>query len=913
VNTARFAAAAGRAARYLREITGAGGAPLAVFALIVLGAVFAAVAMTRQDLHMQTQALQRAFASVPAAEDSVVATASWGQLDTSQDNPDATLTPADIGVATSTLARELAGYSVPLAPAAGDWAGITAAYTAVSGGPHGAGNAGRELEIGYRSAMGRHARLIAGRQPDDSTVTFNPGVPLGQPGGGAVRGATFQVAMTQATAARLGVGPGARLTAAGHVTLIVTGIIRPADPDSAFWTLDQVAAQPPLGSGGAWLGSAFVGPAEVRDLQLVLGSPQMTVWWDFPLALSGVQGTAAGQLAAHLTGAAGADLGANQVIGVTEVAPGAITVSSALSAQLDSFSQTQTAVDAVLSVLLTGLAVIGAVAVLLGVHVLTRHRAGEFAMLLARGASAAQLAGTAARACIVTVPAAAAGLLLGIVVTPGDDVSLAWWLGAVIALVALAGPPAAAARWHRGVTRPTGKSRRLERTRRVVAELTLVAAAAGGLVVLHQQGAHPGGLDLYTAAAPVLVAVPAAALVVRLFPWVVRGLLRLTMARRGVVGFVAMARAARAGPTVMLPAFGLVLALGVAAFGGTVRDAVQQGQVMASWQLTGADAVIDDSVSATGIGPGAIRAIASVPGVGHVAAVTILPGSLPFGAATDVIVVNPVNYADLMAATPLPLFPAAALAMRTTGPVPAVASANVATSFTSGTVLLPSTAGRSLNVRVAATVAETPADPGQDLFLMLPSWAFTELPPPGLLLVTGPHLDQPALAAAVRRALPSAVLRLRSDTLAALADMPLQQGAEAVFGSGLVAAAGLSALIALLTLAIAAEERGQALARLYTMGLATGQGTRMVILEVVPVVLSAVAAGVICAWLLTPLTGSALDLSVFTAGVAVPLRADPAALAVPAAGLVGLMLTVLLLQAALVRRFGMPRRLRPDG
>jgi putative ABC transport system permease protein len=891
----------------LRELTEAGGAPLAVFALIVLGSVFAAVAVTRQDLHMQTQALQRTFASVPAVENSVVATAGWTHLDASPDNPNAALTPSDLDVETSTLARQISSYSLPLAPPSSDWAGITSGYTAFSGG-HGAGSAGFELEIGYRSALGRHARLVAGRQPDYSTVRFNPG-------GAAVRDATLQIAMTQATAARLGVGPGSRLTAAGRVTLVITGIIRPADPDSAFWTLDSVAARPAIGSAGAWLGSAFVGPAELRDLQLVLGSPEMTAWWDFPLALSGVQGTAAGPLAAHLKGVSGADLGAGQVIGVTEVAPGAIAVSSALSARLTSFAQTQTAVDAVLSVLLTGLAVIGSVAVLLCVHVLTGRRAGEFAMLIARGASATQLAATAARAGIVTMPAAVAGLLLGVGATRGDDVPLAWWLGGAIALVALAAPPAAAARWHRAVARPKRRAGRMARARRLVAEVALVAAAVGGLVVLRQQGTQPGDLDVYTAAAPVLVAVPAAAFVLRLLPLAMRGLLPLTAARRGVVAFVAMARAARSAPAVTLPAFGLILALGVAAFGGMVRDAVQSGQVLASWQLTGADAVIDDSASPSGISPGAMRAIAGVPGAGHVAAVRILAGSLPFGAAADIIVVNPEDYAGLLAATPLPGFPAAALAPppRRNAPVPAVASANIAVSFHSGTVMLPSTAGRSMNVRVAATVAATPADLGQDLFLVLPSWAFSKLPPPGLLLVTGPHLDQAALAAAVRRTMPNAELRLRANTLDGLTGMPLQQGAEAVFASGLAAAAGLSALILLLTLALAAEERAQALARLHSMGLAAGQGTRMVIFEAAPVLLAAVTAGVICAWLLAPLTGSSLDLSAFTDGAAtVPVQADFTTLAIPPAGLVLLALAVLSVEAAAVRRFGMLRRLHLD-
>lgn len=45
---------------------------------------------------------------------------------------------------------------------------------------------------------------------------------------------------------------------------------------------------------------------------------------------------------------------------------------------------------------------------------------------------------------------------------------------------------------------------------------------------------------------------------------------------------------------------------------------------------------------------------------------------------------------------------------------------------------------------------------------------------------------------------------------------------------------------------------------------------------------AAVAAGVVCGWALAPLTGSALDVSVFTGGTAsVPVRADAAILVIP--------------------------------
>jgi putative ABC transport system permease protein len=281
-----------------------------------------------------------------------------------------------------------------------------------------------------------------------------------------------------------------------------------------------------------------------------------------------------------------------------------------------------------------------------------------------------------------------------------------------------------------------------------------------------------------------------------------------------------------------------------------------------------------------------------------------------------VIVVNPDSYAALIAATPWSPFPAAALAppASAAGPIPVIASSSVAVGFRAGPVQLPggtSGARGPLNVRVAAVMAGTPALPGQDLFLVLPSWAVRSATPPSLLLVTGPHLSQSALIEAVDARLRGAVITFRSTALAALATDPLQQGADTVFASGVLAAAGFSAVIVLLSLAIQGRDRDLALARLAVMGLPAGQARLMVLLEALPAVLAAIAAGAACGWALAPLTGSALDLSVFTGGTAsVPVRADLGALAVPAAVLVVLVLAVLSVQTMVARRRAVTRLLR---
>jgi putative ABC transport system permease protein len=902
-----------------RGIAGTGATATAVLALVVLGSVFVAVAAPRLDLGMRTRALQHVFGSASATDDSVLATASWSQLA----SPAGLLSPTEIDTETVALSAGMSGIPVPLAPPSADWSGLTSAQVAVSGAARGAdAGAAPQLEIAYRSSLPQHSRLVAGRQPDRAAVHFRPGVPRLATGASPVLAATFQVAVTRPTAARFGLGVGSRLTAGRGITLVVSGVIRPVGPGSAYWTLDPVMARPalnyPQASAPYWAGAAFAGPAEAEDMQLVFGSAGIQVFWDFPLALAHVNADAAGQLTAHLAAAVNQVTAGGNVVGPAEPAPGTIQGSCGLAPRLAAFLQAQAAVQAILSLLLIGLAVIGAAGVLLGGYLLAEHRAREFSVMRARGAAPWQLAAVALRGSAAALPAAAAGLALAITVTPGYDAPQAWWLGGGTALAAVSGPPLIAARRGRAegrtARRPaSGRPARWMPSRRLVVEATLAVAAIGGLDLLHQQGLPPGaGLNPYTGAAPVLVAVLAALLAMRLYPLALRALLRLSAARRGVAGFVAMAQASRVSPAAALPAFTLVLALGVVAFGGMVRDAVQRGQAAASWQETGADAVIDDSASPAGVSLAAQRAIAAVPGVQHLAAVTSLPGTLSSGAGVEVLAVDPASYAALVRSTPWPPIPAAALPPRAGpgGQIPAVAATTVAAGFRAGQVELPLGAADTLHVRVTATVPATPALPGQDMFLIVPSWALSRLASPSQVLVTG-SLDQQALMAAVHRTLPHAVITFRTAALAALADSPLQRGTDTDFGLGIATAAGYCAVVVLLGLAVEARERELLQARLTAMGLGTGQARRMAVFEGLPATLAAVGAGVACGWALAPLTGPALDLSVFTAGNAsVPVRADPVVLAIPAAGLVLLALVVLAIHATAARGRGVARALR---
>src|SRR2546430_2290524 len=140
----------------------------------------------------------------------------------------------------------------------------------------------------------------------------------------------------------------------------------------------------------------------------------------------------------------------------------------------------------------------------------------------------------------------------------------------------------------------TAETRRPARPwRRPVIEVTAIAASVAGLVVLHDQGVPAGGgIDLYLALVPVLVAVPVVVVMLRLYPLIIRGLLAVSARGTGATGFVALSRAARSTLTGALPAFALVLTLSLATFAGMVSQGIARGEIAASWHATGADVMI---------------------------------------------------------------------------------------------------------------------------------------------------------------------------------------------------------------------------------------------------------------------------------------------------------------------------------
>jgi putative ABC transport system permease protein len=921
-----------------RRLAGAAAGSTLALALLVSGCVFAAVAGPALSLHTRTEALSQTLSALGSTDKAVEVSSDWAGFTGALEQNGGflqNLTATQLTQSTSQIGGSLAATPLPLAP--GAWMGMNtkplsvtsgAAVTAIAevGGPP------PELEVAYRNPLPSNARLVAGSYAATA-------VPAG----------TVPVAVTTQTAARFGLRPGSRLVLkapSGPVALVVTAIVTERGAASSFWTADTTVAVPSLNiappgrfaSGPApyWVGGVFADPGGLAAMQNAFSGTNLDMRWEFPLGVGGVNADQAQGLYADLNRAT---LVAPTLTGNLAPATDALAVSSPLIAELSAFIDAQAATQTVLLLLFVSMIVAGAAVILVTATAITARRDGELTMMRARGGSLRQVAGLMLRStAMACVPAALAGAVLATVLvprTPGPTVEpssvLAWCLAGTALLAALAGPPLIAAWQHRRpaparnpaqiTTAETARSSSAW-LRRVIVEVTACTAAVAGLVVLHHQGVPAnGGVNVYIAAAPVLVAVLAVVIMLRLYPLVIRGLLRLSARGAGATGFVAMTGAARTSLTGVLPAFGLVLALSLATFAGMLGDGITRGEIAASWQATGADVTIQTASPSIPATPEAVRALAAVHGVRHVTAVWNTLWLTPAGLPLTAVAVDPADYAALVAGTPFPRIPAGLLgpasgaSLAPAATLPVLASPSAAARLGSAVTGLMSTFGMGpITVRIAGQVGSTPAQPGGGVFIIMPLQTLPGprgVPAPNMVLITGSGIDYTQLGNVLAAVLPGAIVRVRSTVLADLANSPLQHGAALIVTLTVAAAAGFALFILVIGLTLGAADRELTLARLAVMG--HQRAARLVMAEALPAVAAAVIAGVACALALPRLIGSAVDLSGFTGtGLQIQLQPDVTAFVLPAVALLLIAAVTLTAEAEALRRRGVTGVLRAN-
>jgi putative ABC transport system permease protein len=901
-------------------------------ALLTFLVVFAATAGARETLASRTQAVRQTVAATTATTRTITVTAAWHDVQSvisyvNNTDPATVVPQATIDTITRQLYTGFNRTPVSLTPAGTDWSAMTVPFHYIEDDLPGTGSTPVKIEITERQPLDAHVRLLSGRLPVATPVSA-PAAGTGKP-----PAATVQGVMTSQTAARLGLHAGSEFMIRGtevastgkvtYVTIQVTGIVAPADPDSSFWGIDpgilaarfQAEGTPPT---QFWAGAVLTEPDETDELQTYFGLRNPQLEWVFPLDVSSLDDQQVRPLSDALD-----KIGTRIPALSGPLAPVAatLTASSGMLFSLNQFIATAQSVDTLLWLLYVSLTVAALAALLLAARMVVLRRSTEITVIRARGGSLWQIAvGTGRDAALLCVPAAGIAAVLAILVVPGAGSAQGagsaggWWPPLAVLAAAVLGPALIAAWQHRLPRRRTAVPRRQRAGTRLVMEAALVAASVAGIVVFRNQGVQAGsGVNFYSSSAPILVAIPGVIVVLRLYPLVLRGLRRASARSSRAPAFLGLARASRtAALTPALPVFALVLALTVAAFAGMVRDAVINGEIAASWRTAGADATVTSSDTAQSftISPAAARAIAAVPGVTHAAEVMNESWATAAGSRINVLAVDPASYAELVARTPgFPPVLAGLLATqgKAGAPQPVLVSPQAAALLGApgqgGGAVTLSNRQKSLQpvrVRVAGVIVSTPALPAGGAFVIMPLAAVkSAITPPqpipvNEMLLTGGSIDRARLTAVLRHALPEGGATFRSDVLSALTSGPLQHGAFMLFSLAVVVAAILGLAVMLLDLALGAAEREATLARLATMGLGEGQRAWVVALEVLPAVIAAAVAAWACILALPRVLAPDLDLSVFTrSSVAVKFVADAASFVVPLASLAVLACVVL--------------------
>jgi putative ABC transport system permease protein len=899
-----------------RVVTGeAGAVPALVLASVAMVIAFIATAGPRALASAYNRAVSQAVAQAPALDMGALVTA---QLPV-RAGPAGTVSAATVGQIADALAKDLPAPQ--LFPAAQHWAGVTLPIEQVLH-PARSAQAVRPpvAEVGYRDALARHCVLVTGALPTGPAPHSS--------GAGALPGpAVLPVAATQAVAARFSLRVGSLIQLASPpgdrpVRLEVTGIVRPTGLSSAFWQRDPLLATPQLADPKKfpyWMAGFLAGPGDLAALSIDYAGSSEQLAWFYPISAR-VTGAEITRLESGLAG-----LSVSQLPREAEVRWGghalqATVVSNGLADGLAAFDAQWTSVSGADSLLALGLFAAGIALLLICCGLAAEAYRTELVLLRVRGGSVAQLVGRMlVRSSCIAVPGLACGAVLAAAVLPHDASTVGWVFLELTALTAVAATPLICALRYRKL-RFADAARRTDLVtlrpslRRLAAELFVLLVAAAAIADVRLRGTGSASTVPYLSASAVLVAIAVGLVVNRVYRAPLRAVARAAAHRRGPVGAVGLARAARAPAGSVLPALTLILTLTLAAFAIAVGASVSAGQVAASWAQLGADATI----SAAGAAPvtsADVRAVRRVPGVVHATAVYTAPSSSPLAGAlasgrapsaqVGLAVVNPASYGALSADTPWPGFPERAMSSPRSGAaaaIPILVTTGAAARAAAGSRPRLELDGLIHQVRVVGTVTDTAAMPGGGDYVVLPDWAAPDwpaIPSPYTILVTGPAINFARLRAVAGRVQGGSQIAVRQQVLSQLTASSALRVSRWLYLIGLLSAAALSALAVLFALAGSARGRAAMLTRLGALGMSRRQSLLLGLTDAIPLVWVAGIGAVAASWLLVEVIGPVLGLNVFTGSVVqVPLRPTWQALVIPLAGVAVLAAAVLAVAGA---------------
>jgi putative ABC transport system permease protein len=545
---------------------------------------------------------------------------------------------------------------------------------------------------------------------------------------------------------------------------------------------------------------------------------------------------------------------------------------------------------------------------LLAARLVAERRAEALRLTRIRGGSDSVLVQVLlAEAMIVGVPAVLLGVAAASQLIPTAAGSLPFILPAIFGLIVIAGLPItgiAVAR-QSAADRPDLQGMRPS-TRRLVFEAGVVILSLAGLWLLaNRDPAALDGIDPVVSLAPLLAATAAGLLTFRLVPFVVTAAVRWSARGRGVTAFLAATRAARSPGHAVLPVIAVLVAVGIAAFGTTVRSTVDRAQQMASWDAVKADAAVEAPalrVAADDL-PGLITGETAVA-AGYRLNAQRVQAADGRNIGLDLLAVDVPAWERVVAAAPAVVDPVEMLARADTahGDVPGVITGQIS-GLEVGERFTVSARGADLTVELVDKVSDFPGARG-DVTLVLPASAVSSgfgLQWPTVVYAAG-DVDEAQLAEALNVA--PEQITLRSQALELSTTDPVLDATVDVFRTALLVAGVLAAIAAVLGLLITQRSRSYALSILRTLGLTPRQAGVIVAMDVVPTITAAAAVGVVVGLGIGRISSQALNLSGLTGLVVTgdDVVLDPTGTAVTAAGVLGVVLVAVATAVTVNRR-----------
>ncbi len=582
---------------------------------------------------------------------------------------------------------------------------------------------------------------------------------------------------------------------------------------------------------------------------------------------------------------------------------GDAAVSSNFTEALAAYPAQSRAAVAQMSVVLASLLGAAVAVLILLSQLVARRRGGDLTLERARGTA---LTAIAFRSTLESVVVAAAACGLGVLaarfVRPGplgDPELLAFAL--VVAVVAAPVQSVLLARREWSSRRAPANRRdrqdleRRSRSRRLVAEAIVFALALAALVSLAVRGlleTGSRGIDPLLSSAPVLCAVATTLLVLRLYRVPVRAVASGLRRRRGVVGLLGAARAENA--VAVIPLLALTLASTLVIAGGVIIATVNDGQVTASWQRIGGDVRVEGRVS-----DAARAGLANRPGVSAVASVhstPLVPARLSGRSEYPTLVAIDQAFpafasqlpASAMGSTDVASLRTLATGAPPTAALPVVVDAQFGKLL--GTRDFTIDYGKvSIRLHVVGVTSVEPRGflPGPFLYVdraalarklaeptgggTLSAGRVASLTAPNQTLILGPA----ALGAARSLGVDSPAIHDRGSWLDSRRHLALVTGTQQTMLLATIAVALLAAIALLATSLAGARERGRSLSLLRTLGLPAGLGWWLALADLLPVVVAAIAGGILAGVGIVALLEPALGLAVLAGGVSNPATVAP--------------------------------------